>query len=334
MYLETFTAAKDPAAPGDNEDRVVAYGDRTFAVIDGVTDKLGVRHAGRTGGAHAGHALEEALRSMTDDGTLAGGGTGEVVERMNRAILGAYERFGLVQAAAADPGRRFGAAIAVAHLDGPTLRLLLVGDCGVRAGDRLWHRAHPADDLLAALRSEAFAFLGEEAARLPLERRLAVARGYTVAGVAAPLPDAPLTAGEHRALAERVRARLSAEFAGADRDVRDALADGGLRAAARLRAAGGALGHGVLDGFPVAPDDVDDTRLAWDEVDVLELFSDGYFGWPTPGGTVAAWEAHADLVEREDPHRVGRFRSTKGSHPGRRADDRSVMILRKDPPTP
>lgn len=334
MYVESFTAAKDPAAPRDNEDRVVAYDDRTFAVIDGVTDKLGVRHAGRTGGAHAGHALEAALRAMTDDGTLAIADAGEVVERLNRAIRGAYERFGLLDAAGADPGRRFGAAIAVAHLVGPTLRLLLVGDCGARADDRTWHRAHPADDLLAALRAEAFAFLGEAAPRLTIEERLALARGYTVAGVAEPLPATPLTAAEHRTLAERVRARLGAEFAGVEADLRDALAGGGLRAAARLRAAGGALGHGVLDGFPVAPDDVDEARLDWDAVDVLELFSDGYFGWPTPGGSVAAWEAHADRVEREDPHRVGRFRSTKGSLPGRRADDRTVVILRKEPPHP
>ncbi|MFU8829838.1 MAG: efflux RND transporter periplasmic adaptor subunit, partial [Phycisphaerales bacterium] len=37
------------------------------------------------------------------------------------------------------------------------------------------------------------------------------------------------------------------------------------RAAARLRAQGGPLGHGVLDGFPVDPGDVDDVRLALDE---------------------------------------------------------------------
>ena len=334
MYLETFTAPKDPAAARDNEDRLVVYGGRTFAVIDGVTDKRGVRYAGRTGGWHAGQALEGALRAMTDEDTLAHADAGEVIDRLNGAIRGAYVRFGELEPAAADPGRRFGAAIAVAHLDGEVLRLLLVGDCGARVGDRLWHRAHPADDLLAALRAEAFAFLGEALPGQPIDDRLDLARAYTVAGVANPLPDGPLSSADQRSLAALVGARLRAEFASLDDRLRDALAEGGLRAAARLRAQGSTLGHGVLDGFPVDPGDVDDVRLPWDEVEALELFSDGYFGWPTPGGTVSAWEAHADLVEREDPHRIGRFRSTKGSRPGQRADDRSVLILRKDPPIP
>lgn len=334
MYLETFTAPKDPAAAHDNEDRLVAYGGRTFAVIDGVTDKRGVRHAGHTGGWHAAHALDGALRTMTDDGALAQADAAEVVERLNHAIREAYVRFGELEAAAADPGRRFGAAIAIAHLDGPTLRLLLVGDCGARAGDLMWHRAHPADDLLATLRAETFTYLGEALPGLPIDERLAVARAFTVAGVAERPAESPLTSEDQRSLAERVRARLRAEFADLDERLRDALADGGLRAAAHLRTQSGPLGHGVLDGFPVDPGDVDDVRLPWDEVEGLELFSDGYFGWPTPGGTVTAWEAHADLVEREDPHRIGRFRSTKGSRPGQRADDRTVLILRKEPPTP
>lgn len=334
VYLETFTAPKDPASAHDNEDRLVAYGGRTFAVIDGVTDKRGVRHAGRTGGVHAGHALEGALRAMTDDDTLARADAAEVVDRLNQAIREAYVRFGELEAAADDPGRRFGAALAVAHLDGPQLRLLLVGDCGARVGERVWHRAHPADDLLAALRSEAFEVLGEALPHRPVEERLDLARAYTVAGVADALPERPLADADHRALAARVRARLRAEFPGLDERLRDALADGGLRAAARLRAHGGTLGHGVLDGFPVDPGDVDDVRLPWAEVEALELFSDGYFGLATPGGTVAAWEAHADLVEREDPYRIGRFRSTKGSRAGQRADDRTVLILRKEPPTP
>lgn len=341
VYLEAFTAPKDPTSPHDNEDRIVAYDGRTFAVVDGVTDKSGARYDGRTGGAHAGRALERALRGLTDDGSLAQADTEFVTERLNAAIREAYARFDLLEAAAADPGLRFGATAAVAHLDGGSLRLLVVGDCGARADGRVWQRPNPADDVVAALRGTAYAVLTEAAPTLALHDRLALARAYTVAGIGSSLPESPLDPPGHAALAARVHATLAAEFPRLDEHLRTTLADGGLRAAARLRAGGvhtdsagpGVLRHGVLDGFDLEVGAVDDVRLDVDAVGVLELFSDGYFGWPTPGGTVAAWEAHRARVEREDPHRLGRYRSTKGSSPGRNADDRTIVILRKEPPT-
>ena len=46
MLIEAFTEAKDPLAPGANEDRFVILPGRAFAVIDGVTDRLGTRYNG------------------------------------------------------------------------------------------------------------------------------------------------------------------------------------------------------------------------------------------------------------------------------------------------
>ena len=59
-------------------------------------------------------------------------------------------------------------------------------------------------------------------------------------------------------------------------------------------------------------------------IDTLELFSDGYF---RPGNAMglAAWEQAHALVEAEDPAKVTKYRSTKGSTPTRWADDRSYI---------
>lgn len=320
-----------------NEDRVVVYGQRTFAVIDGVTDKSGARHGGFTGGWHAGHALEGALRDLDDEGVLAQGSADAVLARLNAAIAARYERFNLAAEAERDPNRRFAAAVAIAHVDRDVLRLLVVGDCGARVdGTRIVHRAHPVDDVMARLRSSVFAALGEEDATASLTRRLEVARAYVVHGIATPpLPDDRRLAAAHERIAGRAWSDLLQAFPDvAPGGVLRALAEGGIRGAARLRNGTGAFAHGVLDGFPMSPEHVEDVRFDRDAVATLELFSDGYFGWPQAGGRVADWEDHLATVERVDPHRVGRYASTKGSSPGRFADDRSILVLRREaPPT-
>jgi hypothetical protein len=303
-------------------------------VIDGVTDKSGARLDGFAGGWHAGHALEGALRELDDEGVLARGSTEAVLARLNAAIATRYERFGLSDVAERDPNRRFAAAAAIAHVDGDALRLLVVGDCGARVdGARVVHRPHPVDDVMARLRASVFAALGEEDAEAPLSRRLEVARAYVVQGIATPpIADDPSLAAAHARIAARAWSHLVASFPDVERGLLRALADGGIRGAARLRNGAGPYAHGVLDGFSTAIDHVEDLRLDGGAVATLELFSDGYFGWPRASGRVADWEAHFALVERVDPHRTGRFASTKGSSPGRFADDRSVLILRREPP--
>jgi hypothetical protein len=334
VYVESLSVAKDPRRPETNEDRLVCYGQRTFAVIDGVTDKSGERYGGRSGGWHAGRALESALRTLDDEDLLATSATEVVVARLSAAIAQTHERFGIAAEAAADPSRRFAAALAVAHLAPPVVRLLLVGDCGVRLdGDRVWHRGHPVDAVMAGLRRHAFEALATLLPELGVEPRLSLARAYTVHGIGARPPGTADVVSEsvHRTLAEHVTEGLAEYHAGLGRELVRVLASDGLLGAARLRAGGGPLAHGALDGFPLPAAEVRDLRLEYQPLRTLELFSDGYFGWPRGGATVAAWERHHSDVERRDPHRIGPFASTKGSHAGRFADDRSILIVRKEP---
>ena len=62
-------------------------------------------------------------------------------------------------------------------------------------------------------------------------------------------------------------------------------------------------------------------------VETVELFTDGYFDVGAEA-TLDSWEARHAEVELEDPAKVGRFRSTKGSVPGRWSDDRTYVSVR------
>jgi hypothetical protein len=334
VYIEAFSAGKDPLRPWENEDRVVAYGQRTFAVIDGVTDKSGRLYEGRTGGWHAGHAVEGALREMTDEGRLADGEVAAIVDGLNGAIAERHRRFGIEAECAAEANLRCSAAAVLAHLRGDDLRLVLIGDCGARIdGARVVRQAHRADEVMGKVRATVFEALAELAPHTPLERRLALARAYVVHGLAERPPGSADEVDEpgHRRILARVRSSLEDAFGDIAPETRDALLVGGILGAARQRNGDGPLAHGVLDGFPLPLALVAEVHLDARAFHTLELFSDGYFGLPDASGRVAAWEAHIAEVERVDPHRVGRYASTKGSHEGRRADDRSVLILRREP---
>ena len=61
MLIEAFSEAKDPSAPDTNEDRFVILPGRAYAVIDGVTDRLGTRYNGMLSGQYAAMIVKEAL---------------------------------------------------------------------------------------------------------------------------------------------------------------------------------------------------------------------------------------------------------------------------------
>jgi hypothetical protein len=65
-------------------------------------------------------------------------------------------------------------------------------------------------------------------------------------------------------------------------------------------------------------------RYRASDVETLELFSDGYFA---PGAEfgVASWEASFRMVEQEDPYKIERYLSTKGTTQVQLTDDRTYL---------
>lgn len=87
------------------------------------------------------------------------------------------------------------------------------------------------------------------------------------------------------------------------------------------------LGYGVIDGTPVPEKFINIFKFKKKDVSTLEVFSDGYFRVPKEPA-IASWEQTFAEVEKEDPYKIGRYPSTKGSSADSFTDDRTILIAK------
>jgi hypothetical protein len=329
MLIEAFSEAKDRNAPHANEDRFVILPGRAYAVIDGVTDRLGTRYDGMLSGQYAATIVKGALEHALSrpDGPRD---SRAVIALLTDAIADAYRRHGTLETARTDWNQRFSATLALVLFQEEAVDIALVGDSGVRInGDRIEQVEKDLDRITAALRSQAWPVIGTRTDD-PVVRET-TARRVTWFGTAQPLRDlgGVLHEADLALVEERAMAACTAALPHIPREHILRLVRGGIVHAqgAFQNDAGTILGYSALDGFEVPLSLVRFERLRASEVETIELFTDGYFK-PGAGFGVAAWEQAFREVERDDPAKVGPYPSTKGSTATQWADDRTYVGVR------
>ncbi|WP_072343970.1 hypothetical protein [Devosia enhydra] len=328
--FEGFTEAKNPGLPQTNEDQIVVVPGAGFAVIDGATDITGKRFddrlgAGATGGRLAAMAIAEAFRALFSvPATLHA--PGDLAAAATRAVAALYDRLGLSALTAASGDHRFRAGFVAAYSDGETLRLVKVGDCGIRIdGREILSAVFPGDVVLSAARAHAFAILKDRGADAATART--AARSLIVNGLAArTTPPEGLSAADIAYIRALVGsdAEASAAVLG-DQHRLTTILDAGLSGIRHDPAAYNAL---VIDGVDDVTPVIRSLDVPQSDWSLIELHSDGYPVAPSATG-IAAWEEALAEADRVDPERVGPHRSTKGRIGGNFGDDRSIVVISK-----
>jgi hypothetical protein len=329
MHLEAFSEAKDPSKPHTNEDRVVILPGRAYAVIDGVTDRLGTRYEGVLSGQYAAMIVKGALEHLLS----APGALPQplvIVGALTEEISRAYKARGMFEKAQSDRNVRLAAALALVLVTDTTCEVVLVGDSGVRVnGAEIFRMEKDLDLITATLRREAWPIIGRKISDPVLQEE--ISRRITwhgtrqdPKGFKGALDEGDVRIIEQLAVDANIRS-----LPHVPRGDIENLVTGGI-----VNAQGGyqndastILGYPCLDGFPVPESLIRIESFQRDAVETIEIFSDGYFK-PGDGFGIAAWEKAFAEAEREDPAKVLLYPSPKGSVGATWADDRTYLGVR------
>ncbi|WP_172746689.1 protein phosphatase 2C domain-containing protein [Neorhizobium sp. T25_13] len=333
--IEAFTLGKKIGHPDLNEDSMVVMPDLGYAVIDGVTDRNGTRYGGMLSGRFASrtvrHALERLLLDQKDatGSPFGNGGPEALIEYLAKAIYRGYVDNKALALAEADWKVRAGCTLMIALHDGDNLQVVAVGDSGIRInGSEILQPLKPLDDVTAILRREAWLFFeGRGASNKDCDRLAALMTWQGTrnqpAGSSTALPEI-VQAIEHNALSA-CRAHLPSV---PEWEILELIQHGIAHGQGNFQnVTDRALGYGGLDGFKLPAKFIETRRYPISEIETIELFSDGYF---EPGSEfgIASWEEAFEKVEQEDPFKIGRYMSTKGTTDVQWTDDRTYVGVR------
>ena len=329
MDVEAFTVAKDPKTPARNEDRYVIIPDRAYAVIDGVSDKTGLRHDGQTGGQLAGRMVEEVIRKVCEQrgpDDIEGTWLAERFEERFQKFYAEIENSRTFEVAPSVP---FGAQLVLALKGRVSFRFIIIGDSGLRLNGReVFAANHPLDRLCAAIRKVVWRHL--DSRHVPVAEKNAIARAYTIEGLGSVLPQWSDLIDEDvlRTLRTAVFDDTSRMQETVDGSLLKKALLGGLREQNLYANRHHPLGYPCINGLPIPQDFIVQFDRPFEDIDTIELFSDGYFGYPE-GSRISDWESRLAMIEATDPEKIGDYASTKGSSEGRYTDDRTIVIVRR-----
>lgn len=329
MLIEAFSEAKDPSKPHTNEDRLVILPGRAYAVIDGVTDRLGTRYDGVLSGQYAAMVVQGALEHMLSAPDAPSDGM-TIVQDLTHAIEKVYKAHDMFEKVRTDWNMRLSAALALVLVHQRRLEVILVGDSGVRLnGHKTLRMEKDLDLITSTLRRQAWSIIGDRtsdaAVREQLSRRIAWHGTRQAVGDL----DGLLTMEDMNRIEDlAINANLAA-LPHVPGELIEHLVTGGIVNAQGIYQNNPStiLGYPCLDGFPVPESLIRIESFAREDIDTVEIYSDGYFK-PGKSFGVESWEAAFAEAERDDPAKVLLYSSPKGSTQTSWADDRTYLGIR------
>ncbi|HGG04409.1 MAG TPA: hypothetical protein ENK28_03035 [Aliiroseovarius sp.] len=319
MNFEAFSQSKYRDGVRDGDDATLIIPGVLVAVLDGATDPLGAKKNGRSPGQFAANCVARECAAMflkPEARSLPGA---EIIGRLADNLRNGIATQGF----AGHPST----TLALALFGPDSVRLITIGDSGIRVnGDQVYRHCKLIDDISTMARVQVFSQLS---ARVANKDELEMAtRGVAFLGVDQAVAEAILTTDQANDVVSAVQASF-AEYNIAS-DIEHFLR-AGIKSQSRFaNMAGHPLGFSALNGTAPSMDDVHDVTLPRTDLKTLELFTDGYASLPA-GSSVADWEAEHSAVEAADFHKIGAYRSVKGSTSGEVFDDRSIVCVRLAP---
>ncbi len=319
MILDHFSMSKNPKMPDKIEDGFVVVPDYCYAVIDGVSDKTGLRFGNKTSGQMATHIIACVINKLP--------------ELVGDELIGADRLLSLIDAefnrvAEELKTDTLGAAqLVLVQERADNFQFIIIGDAGLRInGTEIFRTNHVIDEICAYGRRAIWLYLEEHA--VPVTQRNDIARGYTVNGMDTVLElgtkwivDATLTV-----LLQQATNDISTVMPNISEQLISQTLRSGLLIQPRYVNRIHDLGYPSINGSAIPRELVVQFDRKRDAINTIELFSDGYFSCPR-GTTVQDWEDEFQKTEATDPNKIGQHLSTKGSGDKVFSDDRTVVVL-------
>lgn len=286
-----------------------------FGVFDGATDALGTMVEGVSAGRLAALTVAAEMAALAADPDARRLPAEEIIGRLTRTLHDRTAPLGL----AIPPST----TVAVVLDCGTVWRFLLLGDTGIRInGQEVLCHDKLIDTVSTDARVLVFRLLR---ARLMGDDDVEYAtRRVMMLGFDTAIDEAVLSEAQVRSLVEEVitSTGLAAHAAEVDGFLR-----GGIKTQFRFANGTGPLAFDTMNGTEVPFREVIDQTRPKEEVDSVEIYTDGY---PALPGDVSpeAWEAAFEEAERRDYHKTGIHAAVKGSTESEYFDDRTVLLLR------
>lgn len=315
MHYEVFSASKSKTGARPSDDVTLFIPGMLAAVLDGATDPLGHKVNGKSSGRFAAESVAQACTRLFSD--------------TQKTLLSVDEIIGYLAHDLSDrvAGQGFAGApsttLALALFQEDTVRLIVVGDSGIRINqDRVYRHEKLIDDITSLARIAVFSVLRS---RINDDDELeATSRSVAFLGFDRAVLQNVLTATEVQAVFNTVQKEFAKHEIATD--IHDLLSKGIRFQHSFSNNSSHPLGFSALDGSPPSTSDVVEMTFHRTDLRSIEIFSDGYLKLPS-GSKVSAWEkAHLE-VEEADYHKIDSYPSVKGSTTTEYFDDRSVISL-------